>query len=250
MPATAASAVIWSALVVNGSAAKTPKRTRSEPIIRRRRESRSISGPTRIPMTKVGRRSAIRSAATQADDSVLVQTSTSSATRASHVPAPEPRVAKKRRRKLGSRPRSPSWVPAERGRPIGSRTVTPLSALKRGVFWPCLCRRARKHAFERSCEQLVLVGCAHGDADGAGRAETVRRPDDHALAQELLEERPRVVTHLHEDEVRHGRSDRLEPVLAQDRFQLRCAPRRWRDGAARAPAPSRGSPARPPGPGS
>ena len=148
------------ALVVNGSAAKTPKRTRSEPIIRRRRESRSISGPTSSPIANIGSRSAIRSAATQAEDSVLVQTSTSRATSASHVPAPEPRVAKNRRRKLGSRPRRASWVPATRGRPIGSPKVTPSSAPKRGVFRPCPFRVRQLRAEGRARAQR-RAGRAH-----------------------------------------------------------------------------------------
>ena len=98
IPATAARATIWAALVVKGSAAKTPKRTRSALTINRRRESRSISGPTRMPIAKVGSMSAISSAAIQPEECVRLQMSTSSATSASQVPAPEPSVARKRRR--------------------------------------------------------------------------------------------------------------------------------------------------------
>ena len=97
-PATVARTTICVALVVNGSAAKTPKRIRSALTIRRRREKRSISGPTRMPIAKVGSMSAISSAAIQPDECVRCQTSTSSATSASQVPAPEPIVARKRRR--------------------------------------------------------------------------------------------------------------------------------------------------------
>ena len=70
-PATAASATIAVGLSTNGSAANTPKRARSEPIISHRRDSRSTSGPSRSPITTIGRNSVIRSAATQTLESVL-----------------------------------------------------------------------------------------------------------------------------------------------------------------------------------
>ena len=53
----------------------------------------------------------------------------------------------------------------------------------------------------------MLLRRADGDADGARRAEAVRRPDDHALMEELLEKRARVVADLHEEEVRDRRAE-------------------------------------------
>jgi hypothetical protein len=49
----------------------------------------------------------------------------------------------------------------------------------------------------------------------------VRRPDDHPLAQQLLEQRPRVLAQVAVEEVRHGRPGRLEAVFAQDSLDLR-----------------------------
>ena len=69
-PATAASATIAAGLSTNGSAANTPQRTTSEPIMSRRRDIRSTSGPSRSPITTIGRNSVIRSAATQTLESV------------------------------------------------------------------------------------------------------------------------------------------------------------------------------------
>ena len=63
-PATAASPTIAVGLSTNGSAAKTPKRTRSEPIISHRRDIRSTSGPSRSPIATIGRNSVMRTAET------------------------------------------------------------------------------------------------------------------------------------------------------------------------------------------
>ena len=69
-PVTAASTTRPVALSTNGSAAKTPKRARSATIMSRRRESRSMRGPSRNPMRTIGRKSAMRSAAIHSPDSV------------------------------------------------------------------------------------------------------------------------------------------------------------------------------------
>jgi hypothetical protein len=50
----------------------------------------------------IGRKSTIRSALTQAPEPVRSKTSTVRATAARYVPAPEPRVARKRRLKSGA----------------------------------------------------------------------------------------------------------------------------------------------------
>ena len=116
IPTTAASTTIVVALFANGSAQNTTTRTRSETISSRRLESLSTSGANRSPITITGRKSAIRSALTQAPEPVRSKTSTVSATAARYVPTPEPNVARKRRRKSGAERR--------RSRLRMSRTLT------------------------------------------------------------------------------------------------------------------------------
>ena len=70
MPEIAASPMIALGLSTNGNAAKTPNRARSDAIISRRRERRSTSGPRSSPIATIGRKSAMRSAATQTPESV------------------------------------------------------------------------------------------------------------------------------------------------------------------------------------
>ncbi len=79
MPLTPASATIAAGSSTNGSATKVPARMRSETIISRRRERRSTSGPSVTPMTTIGRKSAIRRAASHRPESVLSRMSTESA---------------------------------------------------------------------------------------------------------------------------------------------------------------------------
>ena len=90
-------------LSVKGSAAKTPKRAMSEPIISQRRESRSTSGPSRSPMTTIGRKSAMRSPATHTGDPVRSLMWSVRATAAMYVPKLDPAVARKRSPKAGER---------------------------------------------------------------------------------------------------------------------------------------------------
>ena len=81
-PVTPASTTNPSGLPTNGSAANTPKRTRSDAIMSRRRESRSTRGPRRKPMRTIGRKSAMRRAATQTPDPVRSRICKTSATAA------------------------------------------------------------------------------------------------------------------------------------------------------------------------
>ena len=114
IPLTAASATISAGSSTNGSATNVPARTRSETIIRRRRERRSTSGPSVTPISTIGRKSAIRSAASQRPDPVRSKMSTESASAARYVPTEDPAVAQKRSAKLrfrlsgDSRPVTPS----------------------------------------------------------------------------------------------------------------------------------------------
>ena len=63
-------------------------------------------------------------------------------------------------------------------------------------------RCGAENSAERLAEELVLLGRADRHADRARCAEASGRADDHAFAQELLEERPRVLADLGEQEVR------------------------------------------------
>ena len=115
--------MIWSALVVNGSAKNTPARTASETTRIQRRETRSMRRPAKKPMTMMGRNSTIRSALTQFASSVRPPTSMTRATKASHVPMLEASVARNSRRKAGAsfrRPRRALLIPR-----ITVRTVAP-----------------------------------------------------------------------------------------------------------------------------
>ena len=84
-------------------------------------------------------------------------------------------------------------------------------------------RRAGQNAAEGLAEVGVLVGRSHGHPNPAGRSEARGRANDHSFLQKALEERPRVLSDLGEDEVRDGGADRVEPVLAQRLFDLRPA---------------------------
>jgi hypothetical protein len=79
---TPASATITSGRSTNGNAQKTASRTRSEAIIKRRRENRSTSGPSARPIATIGRKSAISSAPTQVGEPVTSWTCTVSASAA------------------------------------------------------------------------------------------------------------------------------------------------------------------------
>ena len=82
IPTTPASTTIAVALSANGSTQNTAARARSETISSRRLESLSTSGANSSPITMTGRKSAIRSALTQAPEPVRSKTSTVSATAA------------------------------------------------------------------------------------------------------------------------------------------------------------------------
>src|SRR5207237_3734849 len=123
----------------------------------------------------------------------------------------------------GNRARGPATRPGCGSRANGggpfAPTVTPSPALERGVFRPCPILPGpseRAHAVEGLGEEAVLILGADGHPDRARRAEPVRRPDDHSFAQQPLEERPRVLADLREEEVADCRPGRFEPVLAQN----------------------------------
>src|SRR5439155_7907024 len=210
-----------------GSAQKTPKRTRSAAIIRPRRDSRSTSGAAKIPTSSVGRMSAISSALIHSGEWVRLSTSICSATSASQVPSPEPSVARKSERKPGSRPRSPRRRPVK-WRLTASETLTGWCRPERGVFrtgrFPPRPLSGfgghRLDPVERVGEKGVLLGGADRHTDRRRAAKAVCGADDHTLAQQLLEQRPRVLAQVAVEEVRHGRPRGLEPVLAQDSLDL------------------------------
>ena len=111
-PDTPASTTSASGLSTNGSAAKTPKRTRSETIMSRRRERRSTSGPRTSPITTIGRKSAMRSPATHTPEPVSSLMWSVSAIAAMYVPKPEPAVARNRSPNAGERRTRPRRLEA------------------------------------------------------------------------------------------------------------------------------------------
>ncbi len=80
-PFTAATATIARGSSTNGSRTNVAARTRSDTIIRRLRDSRSTSGPIVSPIRMIGRKSAIRSAASQRPEPVWSYTWTDSVER-------------------------------------------------------------------------------------------------------------------------------------------------------------------------
>ena len=97
------------ALARTATCRRRAARTRSETIIRPRRETRSSSGPRKSPTATAGRNSAIIRTLTHEPELVRSLTSTTSATVASSVPKLEPSVARNRRRKPGAVPRRLNW---------------------------------------------------------------------------------------------------------------------------------------------
>src|SRR5687767_12609786 len=191
---------IWTAVVVKGSATKTPARTASETMRIQRLETRSIRRPAAIPMTTIGRNSAMRRALTQFESPVRSHTSTTRATNASQVPMLEASVARKSSRKPGACRKSPRRAPLRLHLTVG--TVAAGS-------WRDTCskggRRALEHPLQRSREVVVLLGRSNRHTDRAGRAEGSERAHDHTLAQERFEHRLGVLPDLRVDEVGDGR---------------------------------------------
>src|SRR4029077_12187965 len=117
-------------------------------------------------------------------------------------------------------PRRGSCVKRPRRRCRGHNSASPASRTA-ASRWPIvlsLCCGA-ENAAESVAEELVLLGRANGDADGPRGAEASRRADDHTFAEELLEERARVLADFGEEEVRDRRR-RLETVLTHDPLEL------------------------------
>ena len=66
----------------------------------------------------------------------------------------------------------------------------------------------------------MLIRCPNRDPDRLRRTERTERTDDHALAQQRCEQRVDVAADFGVHEVGNSRPDRIEPVLAQERFAL------------------------------
>src|SRR5579864_3352318 len=73
-----------------------------------------------------------------------------------------------------------------------------------------------ERATEGRVEELVLVGRADRDADRVRLAEPRQWPDDHALEEQLLEQRGCVLTEIDVEEVADGARGGLEAVALQD----------------------------------
>src|SRR5689334_20191085 len=115
---------------------------------------------------------------------------------------------KTRRNVVVSRPLAlPTFRPCAR-RAVASSAAVKLgfeslqAARKRRQTAPLVRSRTSRNSTERLAEELVLLGRSDRHADRPRSAEACGRPHDHALAQELLEERARVVADLGEQEVR------------------------------------------------
>src|SRR5581483_3501712 len=208
-PATSASPTISDAFVANGSRQNTIARRTSAATIRFRRRKRSSSGPSVKPTTIDGRKSTSSTAPTQRPESVRSLTSIVSAIAARNVPTLEPSVDRNSNRKPA--PRSGA----------SCLEVRPGNAAPRVTRGFRLRGDAGKHVSERGAEELELLRRADRHANRLGCPEPGERPYDHALLQQLLEERLPVAD-LDVDEVAE-RGHRLEPVLAQDRLELRAA---------------------------
>ena len=75
-------------------------------------------------------------------------------------------------------------------------------------------RDSREDMSEADSEERVLLGRPDGDANRLRRAEARERPDDHALAQQPVEER-RAAADVGEEEVPQRRAGRLEAVASE-----------------------------------
>src|SRR5262249_5878360 len=69
----------------------------------------------------------------------------------------------------------------------------------------------------------MLVRRADGDADRVWRAESRQRADDHALAEQRVEQCPRAVSTLDVDEVTHRAGNHVVPGVAQEPLELGAA---------------------------
>src|SRR6266511_2173402 len=73
---------------------------------------------------------------------------------------------------------------------------------------------------QRVAEEVVFLRRPDCDADCARSTEAARRAHDHALAEQLLEERSRVLPDLGEQEVADCWAGRVEVVVAHDPLEL------------------------------
>src|SRR2546430_4166250 len=78
----------------------------------------------------------------------------------------------------------------------------------------------RRKAVKRVGEEGVLLGGAYRHPDRVRSAEAVRRADDGAVAEEVVEQWARVVADVGVEEIRHSRAGRLEPVLLENSLYL------------------------------
>ncbi len=89
--------------------------------------------------------------------------------------------------------------------------------------------RALEHALQSGREELVLLPRADRDADRVVRAEGAERAHDRALAQEAVEDDPRVFPRFHVDEVgdrgrRDGEAKAAARLLEPAPFVRRLSP--------------------------
>src|SRR5438105_13357352 len=117
-----------------------------------------------------------------------------SAPYASHVPRPDPSVARNSRRKPARRRSRSSW--RRRDEPTWrTKGNSPPANRTDGLFRAISSAGGRDsipQTSERRREEGVLVGSPDRDADRRRRAEACERTDDHAEPQQLVEEDARI----------------------------------------------------------
>src|SRR5438067_10058090 len=150
-----------------------------------------------------------------------------SATYASHVPRPDPSVARNSRRKPARRRSRSSW--RRRDEPTWrTKGNSPPANRTDGLFRAISSARGRDsipQTSERRREEGVLVGGSDRDADRRGGAEGAQRADDHAEAQQLVEEEARIGPGVGVEEVGDGGRGGLEAVVAKRPLELGAAGR-------------------------
>ena len=201
------------------AAGRTPHSARrSDATISLRREKRSTNEPRSRPITIIGTKSATRSAATHLLECVRSQTSTISAMTASLVPRPDPTADRKSRRNSRARRRRSSWRRAPSGSPSHANTRR-RRRFPAGVVTRVALERTRPRASSR---KALSSGEPTVTRIGARSAEARERTDDHAFAQQRLEERSRVLLPaLRVDEVRDCRGRRTRTRAARGSRETR-----------------------------
>ena len=227
-----------------GQRAEDAARTRSAPIISRRRESRSTSGPTRRPIATAGRKSAISSALDPRPEGAVLDVDRE---RDHRQPRPDarPERGEEEEPEARPRPRRSSWLAAtgaaDRLAHGNYRAGHERRAVQPGPSGGRPGEHARQRLARRACSSGVPT--VTRIAPGAPKPAWAARSRPRGAAARTAAARPRPCR-------RRGSSrppgPPVEAVPAEDPLELARGPRRSRAAAARARPARRGSRARPP----